>query len=535
MLKALRQITLPFLRPSLTSFRHSLQAPHDAQQQVLKTIVAGLAATQYGRHLKIKAGDDYQAFAAKTPLVTYDDLSAWVGRQKQTEKPILVAEPVRFYEKTSGSSAPAKFIAYTGSLQASFNRMFAIWLADLLENGPGFESGKTFISISPAFQQAQATERGVKVGLADDADYLNPWLKVLCKPFFVLPASVKQLQEPENFKRAIAALLLAERRLEIISIWNPSFFEVILDFMQDRAEVLIEDLRRGSLTVENLPFKFKRLTNERLQMLRQKTVDWQSLWPELKLISCWTSAQAKQASERLAAKFPGVFLQGKGLLATEAPMTMPLIAAQGFVPMVSDVFFEFLDEQKNLKLLHELETGQEYEIVLTQRGGLYRYRIGDRVRVSKFYRATPCLEFTGRMDAVSDLVGEKLNEQFVQGCLSRLSQQSAFQTLLPVIKDPPHYVLLIDSLRFDSASGALPNPALLETELDNLLCQAFHYRNARMLGQLNAVRVCVAPKARDAYFDYFMSRGQKFGDIKHRFLMANIEDAERFLQKIQSA
>ena len=55
---------------------------------------------------------------------------------------------------------------------------------------------------------------------------------------------------------------------------------------------------------------------------------------------------------------------------------------------------------------------REYDIVLTQHGGLYRYRIGDRVRVTRFYQATPCLEFVGRSDAVCDLTGEKLHERF---------------------------------------------------------------------------------------------------------------------------
>jgi hypothetical protein len=530
-LKAIRPIIKPFLRPYLANFKRSLQCPDESQQLVLRKIIADLAVTEYGRYLKIDSKDDYQTFAAKAPIVGYDDISQWIERQKKTEQPVLVSDPVLFYEKSSGSSAAAKFIPYTKALKDSFHQMFLIWLADLLENGPRFKTGKTFISISPAFHKAQATERGIRIGLEDDTDYLSPWLKILCKPFFVLPPSIKRLQDPQNFKRATALLLLAETNLEVISIWNPSFLEVILDFIRANSEWLTDDLQCGSLTLENLNFKFKQPSEERLSLLKKSSISWEDIWPELRLISCWTSANARQASERIAAKFPNVFLQGKGLLATEAPVTLPLIEAQGFVPMLSEVFFEFLNQQGDIRLLHELETDREYEIVLTQQGGLYRYRIGDRVRVTQVYEATPCLEFIGRSDAVCDLAGEKLNERFVQSCLSRLSWQSNFQTLLPVMRDKPHYLLLGDSLTFDSSSGSVPGASALEAELDNLLCEAFHYRNARLLGQLGAARVCLAANARDLYHDYFISKGMKLGDIKHSVLIARIEDAEKLAEK----
>jgi hypothetical protein len=535
MLKAIRPIVKPFLRPFFASFQRSLQNPHESQQLVLKKIISKLATTEYGRALKIRAGDDYEAFTAKVPLVHYEDLNEWLERQKKTEDKVLLSEAVLFYEKTSGSSAAAKFIPYTRALKNSFNRMFLIWLYDLLESLPNLKTGKTFISISPAFNATQTTERGVRIGLDNDAEYLHRWVQILLKPFLLLPASIKRLQDPANFKRAVAAFLLAEKNLEVISIWNPSFLQVILDFIQANVELLTGDLRRGSLTCESLTFRFKRISDERMALLQENQISWQHLWPELKLISCWTSANAKQATRRLAVNFPDTLIQGKGLLATEAPMTLPFVAASGFVPMLTEVFFEFLDEQKNLKLLCDLETGREYEIILTQQGGLYRYRIGDRVRVTHFYRATPCLEFVGRSDAVCDLVGEKLDEQFVQDCLMKLSLQGDFQTLVPMMKEKPYYILLTDSLEFHSSSDTLAKISSLETVLDNHLCEAFHYRQARMLGQLDAVRICFVEEARPLYYDYFVRKGQKFGDIKPHALITNLADGERLFKEFNQA
>ena len=118
------------------------------------------------------------------------------------------------------------------------------------------------------------------------------------------------------------------------------------------------------------------------------------------------------------------------------PMTVPIIPAHGFLPMLGEVFFELIDDKGRAHRLHEVAAGGEYDLVITQKGGLARYRIGDRVRVTHFHHATPALELIGRSDAVCDLVGEKLNEAFVRDCIGA---EAGFATLLPA---GDRYVLL---------------------------------------------------------------------------------------------
>ncbi len=79
--------------------------------------------------------------------------------------------------------------------------------------------------------------------------------------------------------------------------------------------------------------------------------------------------------------------------------------------LIAHVFFEFEDEAGKIFYLHEIAIGGVYEMILSQKGGLYRYRIGDRVRVSHFYLKTPCLEFIGRKALISDFTILKLSIQ----------------------------------------------------------------------------------------------------------------------------
>src|SRR5260370_21747050 len=115
----------------------------------------------------------------------------------------------------------------------------------------------------------------------------------------------------------------------------------------------------------------------------------------VKLVSCWAAADARRGAEALREIFPRALIQPKGLLATEAPVTIPLFEANGFVPLVSDVFIELFDGV-SVRRLHEAEIGSEYELILSQRAGLVRYRIGDRVRATHHFLGPPCLHFIGR-------------------------------------------------------------------------------------------------------------------------------------------
>jgi hypothetical protein len=73
---------------------------------------------------------------------------------------------------------------------------------------------------------------------------------------------------------------------------------------------------------------------------------------DLALISCWADAHATGPARGLRARLPDVEFQPKGLLATEAFVTIPF---RGAWPVaIRSHFFEFLEEDGSLKLADEL-------------------------------------------------------------------------------------------------------------------------------------------------------------------------------------
>ncbi|MEA5464419.1 GH3 family domain-containing protein [Leptothoe sp. PORK10 BA2] len=476
------------LAPTAKRFHQALAQPQVTQQDLQQTLFKNFSQSAYGQSLGIDAIDDWQ----KIPIVTYENLQPWIETRNKTG---LTSEPVLFYEKTSGSSGPAKHIPYTRSLRKSFHQLFCIWAYDLITQGPKFKTGKVYMCISPKL----LAPGEIAEGFQDDSEYLDRWLRWLLHPFLVSPSDAHKPQPPEVFQSNLCKTLLLEENLETISIWSPSFLMVQLDYIQTHRQALQLQLQG-------------QLSPARSQLLNGTTINWEALWPQLKLISCWDSAMAADQASGLQAKFPHTLIQGKGLLATEAPMTVPLMAANGCVPLLNEVFFEFEDGAGQIYLLHELQVGQTYEVIISQRGGLYRYRMCDRIQVTHYYQATPCLKFMGRGHATSDMVGEKLTLDFVSQSIEQLELPAAtFKCLAPSLFPQPHYTLLL--------GHEVEAPHQLAIQLEQLLCHGFHYRQARLLGQLQPVQVHCSDDMPQCLMAYHYHQGKRLGDVKYPHLL----------------
>jgi hypothetical protein len=257
------------------------------------------------------------------------------------------------------------------------------------------------------------------------------------------------------------------------------------------------------------------------ELSNSKADDPCSLWPGLRVISCWGDAHAKLGCEDLRRRFTSLYIQPKGLLATEAFVTLPF---SGKTPLaLRSHFFEFIEEDGACKLAHELRAGAEYELVVTTAGGLWRYSLGDRVRVTGFLGRTPCLEFIGRSRTVCDLRGEKLSEPFVASVLAQLLAEtkslSSFAMLAPEnVESFPNYTLFVEG------NSTMPS----STRLDELLHANPHYAHCRTLGQLAPARVHTVRSAYETFVRHELTRGKRFGEIKLCTLSRDSEWRDRF-------
>ncbi len=497
---------LPWLAanaPGHFRFSRALGRPEETQRSLLRRCLAANADTAFGRahgFASIRTAEEYRT---RIPFLTGETLAPWVDRIARGEAGVLTRSPVRTLEPTSGSSATAKLIPYTAALQREIRRAVAPWIVDLYAHRPRLAFGTAYWSITPLALDDDRPAGPVRIGFEEDSEYLGGFWGRLADATLAVPGAVRHLRDPDAFRRATLKHLLLRRDLTLISVWHPSFLTLLLEALPRFWDELLRDVAA--------------VDSRRAAELKLLTPDAPvRIWPRLGLISCWGDAHAALSLRELETMFPGVEIQPKGLLATEGFVTIPFRRAWPLA--IRSHVFEFLPEDAGdigdtgePRFAWEVEEGRSYSVVLTTGGGLYRYRLQDRVRVEGFVERTPSLRFLGKEGHVSDLRGEKLHESFVAEVLAALFERTGiaprFAMLAPADGEPAGYVLLLEI--------EPEPPAGLAERLDDALSANPGYRLARALGQLAAVRAeRLEPGAFARYLHRCQERGQRWGDVK---------------------
>lgn len=505
--------------PEWLRFQQAAQQVERTQTAILQGYWRTNASTAYGQQFDFATINTITDYQKRVPLTTYDDYATHIERAGQGAANVLTTAPIKRFEPSSGSTTASKLIPYTAPLQAEFQRGIAPWIFDLYTHDPALLHGPAYWSLSPLTDGARTTPGGIPIGFEDDSAYLGGLGQVLANTAFAVPSAVKHLRDMATFRYVTILCLLHQRELRLISVWNPTFLTLLLAPLEEWWAALLNDIERGSVTPPGeIPPEVRRRLARALhpnpkraaELRRCSPTDYVAIWPQLRLLSCWTDAAAATPAHQLAAQFPGVRMQGKGLLATEAFVSFPLVNVEGAVLAVRSHFFEFLSTTTGAPYLaHQLEKGHTYEVVLTTSGGFYRYRLRDVVEVLGHWAQAPRLRFVGKTDHVADFFGEKLEEQFVARVLQTLFAQHGltptFALLAPDERDSFGYTLYLEATAI---------PASLAAELDTALCANFHYDYCRRLGQLAPARVYPVVNAASAYLTACVARGQKLGNIK---------------------
>jgi hypothetical protein len=401
---------------------------------------------------------------------------------KSGARGLIVTDKVPSIVPTGGSSGGAKHIPHTPSLLREFRRGIAPWIVDLHDRHPGLRNGSSYWAITPPMSNGD---------YADDTDYLGGVLSRIVGWTLAVPSSAVSGATPDRFWMATLQHLLGRDDLAFISVWHPSFLCILLDRMEAHWDELVSDLS---------PARARSLRNANPAHVA-------GIWPRLCVVSCWTDGHAKSASEALAARMPGIYIQPKGLLATEAFVSLPYATRHPLA--IRSHFLEFFDVCGRSHLAHELSLHESYSVAVTTGGGLYRYHLQDRVVVDDFVEATPSVRFLGKADSTCDLVGEKLTEAFVAQCMAKVFEnhdvRPSFSMLAP---DPARsgYVLYVEGLHA---------PESLAGDLHTALHDNPQYAHAAALDQLAPVKLFrIHGDGYTAYSRRLVQAGRRLGDIK---------------------
>jgi GH3 auxin-responsive promoter len=514
----------------------ALRSPHEAQQRVLAGLLAANAETAFGAEHGFKSVWDWKDYRAAVPIRDYDALAPWIDRAAAGETGVLSADEPVVYFKSSGSTGESKKIPITREFMRTgfFPPYYAAW-ANIVEHFPEVaarDDSTLNLKHDPVARTATTASGRPHLG-ASQVDFGTAFGEPLSAepgsraPWGVLPVAV---EDGDYLEKAYLRLRLAvEYDVRCVIGINPAMVAAVPYQLEQWWPRIVRDLRDGTLGGR----RYGSPNPERAAELERMagyfgTLRPAHVWPNFKLVFCWTTGLASLYLPRLKEAFgPDVTV-----------LPAPVAASEGFVGVTLDrhpsagstaitaAFHEFVDADEELRpdsetmLFDELEVGREYHVVLSHVGGLYRYALGDVVRVFDRPRGVPRLSYAGR-NTLSDVAGERLRESHIVRALQAALgahglevRNASCRAVTPAGTSTPRYEFALSPHRPFLAAEVGELAGSLDDALRGL---AAGYEAARAAGALaGPVLHLLARDAFDAQWQARVESGTRPAQVKDR-------------------
>lgn len=492
------------------------------QEETLLKRLRKYGDTRYGRQYDFRSMKDSADFRACHPITTYEHYRELIERIAAGEDKVIISEKPLILAMTSGTSGRSSMLLSTKDTNTEFFLQGVTVCLDAMRKAfPATESLQrtTKFFYTPTFRQSEA---GIPIGPnsstpASSRHMLN--LYTTPAPAFEVPSEKDTLY---------LHLLFALKDSSVGTLESNFASTVFYAFaaLQERWQELAEDIERGTVSnalaldpkVRSRLEALMRPDPKRASQIRAHFQDGfrgiaKRLWPNLNLVLAVDSGSNQIYGEMLRDSYcQGVPFYSPFYAATEGLIGVnlwPEEPSRRYLLCPRSMFCEFLPESSleqddpQTLLMQEVKEGDNYELVITNASGLYRYRIGDIVKVVGFHNQCPIVEFRYRRGQMLNVRGEKVSEHLFLTALKKAVSQWPGAQLVD-------YCCAESGIMGDSSGGSDPHyQVFLELKgvrnlteeqrykLDICLQQdSAVYKSFRIKGSIGPMRVqLVAPGA----------------------------------------
>ncbi|XP_058745529.1 jasmonoyl--L-amino acid synthetase JAR6-like isoform X1 [Vicia villosa] len=463
----------------IEEFERITKDAENVQKETLRKILEENASTEYLQSLGLNGRTDPESFKACVPLVTYKDLELHIQRIVDGDvSPILTRKPIRVISLSSGTSqGNRKCIPWNDELFKTTVQIYQTSFAFRNRDFP-IQDGKDLSFIYG--NNAPPKKGGVILGTATSNVLGNPGYKNAMQALKSPSCSPDDVIFSPDFQQSLychilCGLLFREEVQSISSTFAHSIIYAFRTFEKDWEE-LVNDIKKGVLssriTVPSIRIAMSKLLkpNPELANLIHKKCkglrNWYGLIPELfpnvKYIQAIMTGAMEPYLKKLrhyAGEVPlltSEYGSSEGWIGSNVnPKVAPEFATYVVLPQVA--YFEFIPliqlDGTRLELepvgLTDVKIGEEYEIVLTNPAGLYRYRLGDVVKVMGFHNSTPEIKYMRRSGLLLTITTDKHSEIDLQLSVENASKFLAeekievidYTSYIDLSTEPGHYVI----------------------------------------------------------------------------------------------
>ncbi|KGN57485.1 probable indole-3-acetic acid-amido synthetase GH3.1 [Cucumis sativus] len=425
---------------------------HAVQHTLLSEILSRNASTEYLRRYSLDGATDPQTFKAKLPVITYEDLQPEIQRIASGDRsPILSSHPISEFLTSSGTSAGERKLMPTIKEELDRRQLLYSLLMPVMNlYVPGLDKGKGLYFL---FVKSETrTPGGLLARPVLTSYYKSDHFKTRpYDPFMVYTSPNEAILCPDSFQsmytQMLCGLLQRNQVLRLGAVFASGLLRAIR-FLQLNWHDLATDIRNGTLN--------SRITDPSLRDCIQKILkpdaqladfvsdecskeEWEGIvtriWPKTKYLDVIVTGAMAQYIPTLDFYSGGLPLACTMYASSECyfglnlnPMCKPSEVSYTIMPNMA--YFEFLPLEQNsgsdsspkLVDLVDVEMGKEYELVITTYAGLYRYRVGDILRVTGFHNAAPQFHFVRRKNVVLSIDSDKTDEAELQKAVEKASE-----------------------------------------------------------------------------------------------------------------
>ncbi|MCX4239451.1 GH3 auxin-responsive promoter family protein [Paraliomyxa miuraensis] len=498
----------------LDRFEASARRARSLDLRTLQEIVAANRDTEFGRAHgfgSLDLREDAAAYRRAVPLHAYADLAPYVERMAEGERGVLCAEAPSLFAMSSGTSGQPKLVPITPRLQALQVRCYGGLIPAVAGRRiPGGGDPHRGIMLISGADSGLRTRGGIPMGSASAGGIVK--MRRIMPLLWTTP--FEALVVGDRGANGYLHALFGLRELEAKFIQTAFCPTVVswLRMIEDRFETLVRDIEHGTLDPSLRLTSDERARIEprlradpvRAEELRRAVAHGFSgfvprAWPHLRYVAAVITGSFGAYVPNLRHYigdalpiFTIIYIASEGIIGLnlwpDEPERYALaagMAAFEFIPVA-----QVDDPSPTTVGLDGLHRGDEYEVVLTNHAGLYRYRMTDVVRVVDFVEELPVISFCHRRGELLDLVGERLTPRHtrdaVEGFVCRFGGPGArlmdYTTARDTESTPPRHVFYVEMVGAEGSSIDQASAHLDAALVEHCHAHAFQTRSERQIG-----------------------------------------------------
>ncbi|XP_049387873.1 indole-3-acetic acid-amido synthetase GH3.6-like, partial [Solanum stenotomum] len=403
----------------------------EVQKRVLHEILTRNANVEYLQRHNLNGHTDRETFKKFVPVITYEDIQPDINRIANGDtSPILCSQPVfEFISSTGTSGGEKKLIPTTEEEHGRRHQLYGLVMSVVSQFFPDLEKGKgmyfLFIKsedktpgglLARTLLTSVCKSSHIRSSNSYVSPYTSPIEAILC------------LDSYQSMYSQMLCGLCQNREVVCVGSVFASAFIRAMRFLEDHWSLLCNDIRTGTInnkitdpSVRKAVMKIHKPDSELADFIEAECSkdSWEGivtrLWPNTKYVDVVVTGAMSQYIPMLDYYCNSLPLVSTTYASSECsfginlnPLCKPSEVSYTLIPIVD--YFEFLPiHRSKLVDLVDVKIGQEYELVVTTYSGLYRYRVGDVLRVSGYKNNAPQFNFIRRENVILSIDFDKTN------------------------------------------------------------------------------------------------------------------------------